>query len=161
MKVRALPTCRKPVGDGANRTRSITFEYSGIAVLALEARGESRGSVSRCYPENLEPPRTRSITKALASDVSACSFAFVVNGLPRLSGKSGRLPTGYEGNSSAEDGCSGIASYKKILPGDAVPRTEPAGRHLLFRSVWCDRIRPQGFHRGPIARCITLPQGWC
>src|SRR5271167_2855072 len=29
MKVRALPTCRNPVGDGANRTRSITFEYSG------------------------------------------------------------------------------------------------------------------------------------
>src|SRR5580658_8649481 len=30
MKVRALPTCRKPVGDGANRTRSMTFEYSGL-----------------------------------------------------------------------------------------------------------------------------------
>src|SRR5271165_5003720 len=28
MNVRALPTCKKPVGDGANRTRSITFEYS-------------------------------------------------------------------------------------------------------------------------------------
>src|SRR5580658_1054878 len=35
MKVRALPTCRKPVGDGAKRTRSITFEYSGIEVFAL------------------------------------------------------------------------------------------------------------------------------
>src|SRR5882724_1971372 len=29
MNVRALPTCRKPVGDGANRTRSITSEYNG------------------------------------------------------------------------------------------------------------------------------------
>jgi hypothetical protein len=28
MNVRALPTCRKPVGDGANRTRSIIGEYS-------------------------------------------------------------------------------------------------------------------------------------
>jgi hypothetical protein len=28
MKVRALPTCRKPVGDGANRTRSMNLEYS-------------------------------------------------------------------------------------------------------------------------------------
>ncbi len=38
MKVRALPTCRNPVGEGANRTRSMTFEYSGIGVLALRAR---------------------------------------------------------------------------------------------------------------------------
>src|SRR5882757_4222006 len=30
MKVRALPTCRNPVGDGANRTRSITREYSKL-----------------------------------------------------------------------------------------------------------------------------------
>src|SRR6267378_4700657 len=35
MKVRALPTCRKPVGDGANRTRSITFEYSGSGAWPL------------------------------------------------------------------------------------------------------------------------------
>ncbi len=41
MKVRALPTCRKPVGDGANRTRSIAFEYSGIGVGALGS-GQSR-----------------------------------------------------------------------------------------------------------------------
>src|SRR5450631_322691 len=42
MKVRALPTCRKPVGDGANRTRSITSEYSEIAVLPLAAPGKTR-----------------------------------------------------------------------------------------------------------------------
>src|ERR1700686_3833615 len=35
MKVRALPTCRKPVGDGANRTRSMAFEYSGIGAWPL------------------------------------------------------------------------------------------------------------------------------
>src|ERR1019366_6204326 len=44
MKVRALPTCRKPVGDGANRTRSMTFEYSGIGVLALGSGQPARGS---------------------------------------------------------------------------------------------------------------------
>src|SRR5208282_1330629 len=35
---------------------------------------------------------------------------------------------------------------------NAVPRAEPAGGHLLFRSVWCDRIRPalrqREFHPG-------------
>jgi hypothetical protein len=72
MKVRALPTCRKPVGDGANRTRSITFEYSGIKLLALAA-------------------------------------------LPGKDGESGRLPTGYEGNFSVENGYGGAASHKKIL----------------------------------------------
>jgi len=30
INVRALPTCRKPVGDGANRTRNITREYSKL-----------------------------------------------------------------------------------------------------------------------------------
>src|SRR6266446_5479370 len=35
MKVRALPTCRKPEGDGANRTRSMAFEYSGIGTWPL------------------------------------------------------------------------------------------------------------------------------
>src|SRR5271157_1839471 len=43
MKVRALPTCRKPVGDGANRTRSITFEYSGIGILSLGFGQSQRG----------------------------------------------------------------------------------------------------------------------
>src|SRR5450631_3738422 len=53
MKVRALPTCRKPVGDGANRTRSITSEYSEIAVLPLAAPGKTRA-----YPR-LSPRETR------------------------------------------------------------------------------------------------------
>src|SRR6202140_3377420 len=53
MKVRALPTCRKPVGDGANRTRSMTFEYSGIGVRASSSveRGLARSGGPRHSPD--------------------------------------------------------------------------------------------------------------
>jgi hypothetical protein len=34
MKVRALPTCRKPVGDGANRTRMGVAEDEDSWVIA-------------------------------------------------------------------------------------------------------------------------------
>src|SRR5712692_11263856 len=87
MKVRALPTCRKPVGDGANRTRSMTFEYSGIGLLAVVETGLA-------VSPSEAPPR---------------------RGKPRLYGKSDTLPTCYEGNSSGEDRYGGIASHKKII----------------------------------------------
>src|SRR4051812_28340031 len=34
MNVRALPTCRNPVGDGANRTRSISSQYSNASAAS-------------------------------------------------------------------------------------------------------------------------------
>ncbi len=47
MKVRALPTWRNPVGDGAKRTRSIILEYSETVgspaeTLAVVVSGEMR-----------------------------------------------------------------------------------------------------------------------
>src|SRR4029077_7263840 len=101
MKVRALPTCRKPVGDGANRTRSITFENSGIGAWPLAS-----------VETGLSPPPA----------ARHCGDA----ARPRLYRKSKWLPMGYEGNSSPEYRCSGIASYKKILletpcPGRNLP----------------------------------------
>src|SRR5450755_4708371 len=93
MKVRALPTCRKPVGDGAKRTRSITFEYNGIKFSAL------------AVPVSIE---------AGLAPVSG-SQALLRRGQPRLYGKSDRLLSGYEGNSPSENCCSSLASDKKIL----------------------------------------------
>src|ERR1700674_4470161 len=107
MKVRALPTCRKPVGDGANRTRSMAFEYSGIGAVAS----------SSCRDGVAPSPAARHCRDA-ASRVST--------GNESGYGKSAWLPTGYEGNSSGEYRSSVIASYKKILletpcPGRNLP----------------------------------------
>src|SRR5262249_43484324 len=41
IKVRALPTCKNPVGDGANRTRSITREYNKLTVTSLSAASQA------------------------------------------------------------------------------------------------------------------------
>jgi hypothetical protein len=51
------------------------------------------------------------------------------------------LPNDYQGNSRAEDRSSAVASHKKIL----LERRAQGGtcqKHLLFRSVSCDRIKP-------------------
>src|SRR5208283_3322319 len=57
IKVRALPTCKKPVGDGANRTRSITSEYIGSGRQALGARrpAEPRNQPGPLKAESRKP----------------------------------------------------------------------------------------------------------
>src|ERR1700692_4963641 len=51
MKVRAEPTCRKPVGEGANRTRSISDQYKCFAV-EYAAEALHRGM---CTPSGAPP----------------------------------------------------------------------------------------------------------
>jgi hypothetical protein len=51
-----------------------------------------------------------------------------------------RLLSGYEGNHYRENRASSNASHKKILRHPFQSGT--GRRHLLFRSVSCDRIRP-------------------
>src|ERR1035441_5164567 len=128
MKVRALPTCKKPVGDGANRTRSITFEYNEIAVLPLAARGTA-----------IIPP----VETGLAPSLAAGDAASRVPTETKY-----RLPAGYEGNSPRKNHASGIGSYKKILLETPCPgRNLPEDTCCFGLSGVTGLGRPQ-FHLG-------------
>jgi len=152
MKVRALPTCRKPVGDGANRTRSITFEYSGSRARALGVPLPDSAVICLFTTETRSHGETQLLGKPFLcwfSEVQRSSPCLCDSVVKKLNLGQYPLPllretrqaaslrritlvtAGYQGNSLREDRYSGAHLIRKIVLKSPGPRVEPAGRHLL------------------------------